>query len=67
MANQIHRDEESYFHSLNCVDVFFDEPGDTNVRPCRPSLLEFARKLRAKVEAAQAEQSQAPHTNGDRS
>lgn len=37
------------FMTINCVDVWIDKPGDTTVRPIRPSLLERAKAERAKV------------------
>ncbi len=37
------------FKTINCVDVWFDEPGDTTVRPIRPSLMEHAKAERAKI------------------
>ncbi len=45
---------EPYFHSLNCVDVFIDEPGDTTIRPCDPKMLEQAKALRDRIRAAEA-------------
>jgi hypothetical protein len=43
-----------FSHSFNCVDVYMDEPGDTTVRPCRPSMLAHAMAERAKIQAAVA-------------
>jgi hypothetical protein len=43
-----------FSHSFNCVDVYMGEPGDTTVRPCRPSMLEHAMAERAKIQAALA-------------
>jgi hypothetical protein len=45
---------EAYFHSLNCVDVFIDEPGDTTVRPSPPEQLERLKDLRDRLQAALA-------------
>ena len=53
-------DDESYFHSLDCDVVWLDKPGDTTVRPIRPSLLEHAKAERAKILAAQALQGSPP-------
>jgi hypothetical protein len=34
------------FETINCVDVWIDKPGDSTVRPIRPSLLEQAKDAR---------------------
>jgi hypothetical protein len=44
--------KEEVSHSFNCVDAYSDEPGDTTIHPCRPSLLEHAKAERAKIQAA---------------
>ena len=54
MAEQSSWPEGSYFHSLDCVDVHIDKPGDTTVRPIRPEDLERAKALRDRLLAAQA-------------
>jgi hypothetical protein len=54
-------DDGSYFHSLDSEIFWLDKPGDTTVRPCRPSLLPFMTALRARIleaEAAQAQKAQ---------
>jgi len=38
-----------YTDSFNCVDVVLAGPGDTTVRPCRPSLLPRMMAEREKV------------------
>lgn len=52
--NSTHSDDESYFHSDNCVDFWLDGPGDTTVRPIPPERLEHAKALRDRILAAQA-------------
>jgi hypothetical protein len=37
------------FKTVNCVDVWIDEPGDKTVRPVSPALLEHLKAERAKV------------------
>jgi hypothetical protein len=41
--------EGGTFKTINCVDLFIDDPGDTTVRPMDPSLLERVKAERAKT------------------
>jgi hypothetical protein len=43
--------DAGYFHSLNCVDVWIDEPGDRTVRPIPPERLEQAKAERDRMRA----------------
>ncbi|HZT79952.1 MAG TPA: hypothetical protein VFA26_07020 [Gemmataceae bacterium] len=42
-------DESSGFDSRDCIDIIIDGPGDTTVRPCRPSLLKQLMAEREKI------------------
>jgi hypothetical protein len=39
--------------TVDCLDVWIDEPGDTTVRPIPPERLEQAKALRDRIRAAE--------------
>lgn len=64
MADPTPRPEGEYFHSFDCEDFWLDKPGDTTVRPCRPSMLKFMTELRARHLQAEAARTEKPASNG---
>jgi hypothetical protein len=46
--------------TLDCDDVWIDEPGDTTVRPIPPERLEQAKALRDLIRAAEEAKKQTP-------
>jgi hypothetical protein len=48
-SNDLRDSNDGTFKTINCEYIWIDEPGDHTVRPIRPSLLEHARRERAKV------------------
>lgn len=43
--------------SHDCVDIYYDGPGDTSVRPLTGKLLELAKAQRALIEETKRHQS----------
>jgi hypothetical protein len=52
-------DDGGRFLTVDCVDFWFDGPGDTTVRPIPPERLEQAKALRDRILAAEAAAKQA--------
>lgn len=53
-------EETGRFLTVDCIDVFIDEPGDTTVRPIPPERLARAKALRDQILAADAAQKSVP-------
>ncbi len=52
-------EEKGRFLTVDCIDVFIDEPGDHTVRPIPPGpRLEQAKALRDQIRAAEAAEKQ---------
>ncbi len=52
------------FLTVDCVDFWFDGPGDTTVRPIPPERMEQAKALRDQILAAEAAKKRLPQ-NGE--
>lgn len=53
-------DDTAQSMTIDCVDYWIDEPGDTTVRPIPPERLERAKALRELILAAEAEAAKKP-------
>lgn len=42
-------DDGGISRTINCIDVLIDKPGDTTVRPSRPSLRANAERLKRRI------------------